>query len=61
MASQGRWPGGSGLCHSHRSRALLVIAAVLEGEAPALAVFPHCCPALQQGMEQSLSFLSPWA
>lgn len=42
-----------------RSSALLVIAAVLEGE-PAPAAFPCCFPALWQRMGQPLSFLSPW-
>jgi len=42
-----------------RSRALLVIAAVLEGE-PAPAAFPRCFPVLQLGTEPLLSLLSPW-
>lgn len=42
-----------------RSRALLVIAAVLEGE-PAPAAFPCCFPALWRGTEPLLLFLSPW-
>lgn len=60
-ASQGPWPGDSGLCHSHPEQGSAGDSCSPGGRAqPLPAAFPRFFPVPRQGTEPLLSFLSPW-